>query len=480
MRRGIHEGLGDGDDEERRPGVPDELSDEPNIEPRDPQSVQVEPGGETEAEQNGCAAHEDADAEVDGEVAGTCRDAPAEVESTETRRDAPVEGERWSATTHERSSTDADENDQRTSEDVEDVPEDPPVPPPPPDRPANASDEPPIVELEGEKKSTASCDNAPTRAKADASGASEGIDDSNRPMKLRNMSEHQRERSKTRSQENSPGRPGEEPDEPGGEAAVPRDVHSTQEGPRYDSDGGGGETSTSRRGNGPRGQLGLQGDSRVVEGVRDRRNVVDSAGYDRIRPRSDGNERVEETNAPCRDRGPGGHPGERVESGDAEGGRERQSDGDGDETDRRQGGEDGARSDSKRVDTSPLAEVETGQHGRRDHRMTHAHRPSTPPPTDHRHPTDQPNPPHRRGRIKTRPRNISTNQWTYQVMRTRRGRIGRIGPIGYGVYGVEMSEKRSRGGNRDDEAVGIDRGRPRALSQHDRCASRDLLYKATT
>ena len=101
MRRGIHEGLGDGDDKERRPGVPDELSDEPNVEPRDPQSVQVEPGGETKAEQNGCAAHEDADAEVDGEVAGTCRDAPTEVESTETRRDAPVEGERWSATTHE-------------------------------------------------------------------------------------------------------------------------------------------------------------------------------------------------------------------------------------------------------------------------------------------------------------------------------------------------------------------------------------------
>ena len=100
--RGVQEGPGDGDDEERRPGVPDEPPDEPYGEPRNPEGVEVEPGGKAGGvERNGCAAHDDADAEVDGEVAETRRDAEVEVESVETRREASVEAEEWSASTHE-------------------------------------------------------------------------------------------------------------------------------------------------------------------------------------------------------------------------------------------------------------------------------------------------------------------------------------------------------------------------------------------
>ena len=173
--RSVQEGPGDGDDEEGRPGVPDEPPDEPEIEPHDPADVQVEPGGETEVERIEHAAHEDANAEVDGEVAETRRDAEVEVESAGTRRGTSVEGERWSATTHERSSTEADEdNNQRTPQDVEDVPGPSPGPPPPvltPDEPGQRQNKPPSVELEGERRSRASCDDGPTNGDSDASGA---------------------------------------------------------------------------------------------------------------------------------------------------------------------------------------------------------------------------------------------------------------------------------------------------------------------
>ena len=53
-------------DKERRPGWPDEPPDKPYGAPRNPDSVQVEPGGETEAKRDGSAAHECADAAADG------------------------------------------------------------------------------------------------------------------------------------------------------------------------------------------------------------------------------------------------------------------------------------------------------------------------------------------------------------------------------------------------------------------------------
>jgi hypothetical protein len=113
----------------------------------------------------------------------------------------------------------------------------------------------------------------------------------------------------------------------------------------------------------------LQGKSRGEEVVPDRDKVVDSAGYDRIHPRGQENERDVDTNASCRDPGPGGHSGEREDSGEVEDDRDRWSDGNGDRRGGRRGGKDGAtsgaRRDSKRVETTPLAEGETGQHGRR-------------------------------------------------------------------------------------------------------------------
>jgi hypothetical protein len=410
--REVEGGAGDDDDEERRPGKPDEPSNEPVIEPRDPKDVQVEPGGETEAKRSEPATLESADAEIDGRVVGTRRDAQVKVESAQTRC-TTSEGETVRTTARAQSVATDDENDQRNETVSEDVPEDPPDPDPPPDRLAKQHDEPPSVELEGERRSVASFDDGLTRGEADASGASEGVeDDGNLSMNLRNASEHERERSRRRnrdyspkraqyeqdppgdkavvstasgldedprnrprklcntseradealehrSREDSPGTAPDEPDEPGGETAVPGDAHSTQEGPRCKANGGGGETS-----------------------------------------------------APRRDRGPGGRLGEQGKSGDVEEDRERQSDGNGDQECERRGGKDGAtsgaRRDSKRVETTPLAEHETDQHGRRKRRTADVPRPSTPHPMDHRHPTDQPNPPRRRGRLKTRSRRVST------------------------------------------------------------------------
>ena len=53
---------------------------------------------------------------------------------------------------------------------------------------------------------------------------------------------------------------------------------------------------------------------RGVEVNSDHQNVVDDAGCDWICPRSEENERVVETNAQRRDRGPGGAEGDQVES----------------------------------------------------------------------------------------------------------------------------------------------------------------------
>ena len=219
---------------------------------------------------------------MDGEVADTHRDVQNEVESTETRWEASTEGECWSATTHEQSSMEAVKNDQRTSTNVNDVPEDPPDPPlTSPDEPTRPENEPPSVELEGERRRDPSCDdrsisaeatasgesegdedprnrpkaaqnksdrvrerlerrdeeNSPGRTQdepdapgdeADASTASEGVEvDGNRPRKLRETSECEQERLKHKDEADSPGRPGEEPDEPGGETAVPGDFHTS-------------------------------------------------------------------------------------------------------------------------------------------------------------------------------------------------------------------------------------------------------------
>jgi hypothetical protein len=79
---------------------------------------------------------------------------------------------------------------------------------------ARTENEPLSVELVGERRSLPSCDVGPTRSEADMSGASEGVAvDGKQLRKLQQVSEHKHERSKPMDEENSPGRPGEEPDD---------------------------------------------------------------------------------------------------------------------------------------------------------------------------------------------------------------------------------------------------------------------------
>ena len=191
----------------------------------------------------------------------------------------------------------------------------------------------------------------------------------------------------------------------------------------------------------------LQMESSGVEVDWDRAKVVHSGEYDGDRPRSDGNARVVETNAQHRDNQPGGHGGERGVSGGIEGGRERQSDGNRVEMGGRRCRMDGATSnahhDLKRVGTTMLADSEdqASQYEERKRNTTHVPRPSTPPPINHIHPADQPNPPRRRGQLKSRPRNISNPRWTYQATWTCRSRIRRIGCVRYVVYSQEMVQE---------------------------------------
>ena len=163
--------------------------------------------------------------------------------------------------------------------------------------------------------------------------------------------------------------------------------------------------------------------------------------------------------------------GERVESGDIDDDLRRQSDGDGVDTDgkgcRTGGATSGARRESKRLETRPLAEVEMDQHGQRHHTTEYTPRPSIPPPRYARSLSAYVDPPRRRGRLKSRPRSISTSRRTYQVTWTRRSRIRRIGCVGYVVYSQEMVQERYRVAKREDEATRAYRGRARALGQRD-------------
>jgi hypothetical protein len=486
--RGGERGPGEDGDEECRPGRPDEPPDKPEVEPRGPTGVEVEPGGKTDVEQDERAAHEDADAMADGSAEETHPDVHVEVESVETRRDASIEVERWSASAHIRSTTRVEESGQRTSRDDEDVPGAPSDCHPPstsPDETARPQNEPPSVELEGESRLVTSCDeectggetdasgppehdedardrpkklanvsdrisehleqegreDSPWRAQvepydpgdeADASGASDGVkDDGNRSKNLRKTLERVSKRSEPKEEESSPSGAPDDPDEPGGETAAPGNLHSTQEGPRAGTSDDVDGTDASCRDRTPEGHLDLEDKSGDVEGDWSRAEVVEGAGYDGKRPRTEENERVGDTNARCRDKWPGGHLGEQDESGDVEGDRERWSDGDSDQRVGRRGWKDGAtsgtRRDSKRVETTPLAEDESNQHGERKRRMAHVPEASIPPANHHRRPADHPNPPRRRGRLKQdleksvrREREDSLTHFE----RSRRGRIG--------------------------------------------------------
>ena len=145
-------------------------------------------------------------------------------------------------------------------------------------------------------------------------------------------------------------------------------------------------------------------------GTQERSEVVEGTECDWVGPSSVQNERVNETSAPCRDRGPGGHMGELVTSRGVESDWRRWKGAQGVGYARRRGSKDGATSgashDSKRVGTRLLAGDRPGQHGKRKGANTDVPGPSIPPPSHPRRPTESVDPPRRRGRMKSPPRRI--------------------------------------------------------------------------
>ena len=108
-------------------------------------------------------------------------------------------------------------------------------------------------------------------------------------------------------------------------------------------------------------------ESEDVEGDREHWKIVEGGRHNGICPKTDRNACRVDTNLQHRDRGPGGQLGEQDGSGDVKSNLEHQSDGNGNERSGERGGKDGAtsgaRSDSKWVDTSLLAEDKMDQHG---------------------------------------------------------------------------------------------------------------------
>ena len=117
-----------------------------------------------------------------------------------------------------------------------------------------------------------------------------------RPNKLSNTSEHKHKHSKRKSRQHSPGRPGEEPDEPDDEAVIPGNPQNDQECPRSVRNQRVDETDAPGRDRAPGGHRGEQEASRAAKGDPDRINVVDCPEHDWMCPRADGNEHEVETN----------------------------------------------------------------------------------------------------------------------------------------------------------------------------------------
>ena len=91
---------------------------------------------------------------------------------------------------------------------------------------------------------------------------------------------------------------------------------------------------------------------------------------------------------------------------------------------------------------------------------------SSQPPSKHiQRPHNHPNPPRRRGRLKTRPKSVSTTRWTYQAIRKRRGHIGRIGCGGRFVYWPESAQERPQTAIREDEVTEYGRAATSQIGQ---------------
>ena len=113
------------------------------------------------------------------------------------------------------------------------------------------------------------------------------------------MSERERKCSKQRSRRNSPSRPGEEPDEPGGETAIPDGLQNDPERPRSIRNERIDRKNAPSPDKAPGGHIDDQEALRDIEGDSDRGTVVDGAEHDGIHPRSDGNTRGVVLNPLC-------------------------------------------------------------------------------------------------------------------------------------------------------------------------------------
>jgi len=308
-------GTGDEGSNKRRPGKPTEPPDEPQLELRDCRDVQVDPGGETgQVERNECAAHGIADTGDDKEAAEEAlQGAQVDGESTTACQNVSIMGERWCAAhrAHGRLTTAAadKENNQRAETIDDNVPETPPEPPPPLIDPAGSStreNRPPSIELEGERRLSASF-NEPTQAETNTLGVSGHAEDPrNRPKKLWTTLEQVPARSDQSEEGDSPRRPPDDPDDPSGEVSMTDDVQSHRGRPRADRDCAVEETDGSCRGTRSGGHRGDLERSRSVKVDSRGQKVIGHAEYDGVHTMSNGNVRAIKTDTlhPVKD--PGG------------------------------------------------------------------------------------------------------------------------------------------------------------------------------
>ena len=200
-------------------------------------------------------------------------------------------------------------------------------------------------------------------------------------------------------------------------------------------------TDAPLRDTGPGWDLEVQGGSKVIEGNPDRTSIVEGPTYHGKQPESVRNERVVNTNALRRDSRPGGHMGELVTSKGVKGDWRRRNDVKGGGYNgkgcRMDGAANGAHRDLKRVETDALAIEKEGQHELRKRTTSDVPRPSTPLLSHPRRPMEPVDPPHHRGRIKSPPRKIRRKS-TYRTIQPGGGQSGRIGGIGYVAYIVQM------------------------------------------
>ena len=172
------------------------------------------------------------------------------------------------------------------------------MPPEPPDKPAQRCSKSPSIKLEGERRAASSCNVERTSGDTDMSGVLTSIKETGeQPKKLSSTSELEREHLERRDKENSPDRPREEPVDPGSEPVTPGSVHDIQERPRNVGNKRIDGTDAPCQDTGPGWVLEVQGEPKVIKGNPDSEEVVNSAEYDWIGPSNDQNERIDETSA---------------------------------------------------------------------------------------------------------------------------------------------------------------------------------------